>query len=372
MLDARRMRDLFEIFLARYAKEHPSRHNTLHTHTEVVSSRLTGALGDYFPAELTKDVLIKFRHDLREKVGLSDSRISNVMTPLRAALDIAVEEGLVTKNIALELAPTKPKRGKAVVLDASGDPAFDEPLPVTLIADYEAQAKHADPLDENERALTLSKMHGQVRNYYIFAMWSGLRTGELIALRWCDVDLAGGRICVRLAYSKKFFTKTKGRRARWVKLMPPALAVLKAQQSLTGDVGRWVFHNPLTSDRWQNSERLRMHWVHALKAAGVKYRYPYQCRHTYASLMVSAGEPAEWVAEQMGHLDGRLVAAVYGRWLRRADLVPGEHASQAYRQEWSVLEGWVEVVNTVDELPEGLAEQLGGAQEPGLEDSEDF
>ncbi|MFN3736775.1 tyrosine-type recombinase/integrase [Hydrogenophaga sp.] len=347
--DQRTVRDLLQIFLNRYAKEHPSRHNTLHTHKEVVSSRLAPVLGGLRPAELTKDRLIQFRHALREQ-GLSDSRISNVMTPLRAALDIAVEEGLVPRNLALELAPTKPKRAKVVALDSSGEPNFDEPLPSTLIPQYESAAKHADPLDAEERAAVLSQLHGQVRNIFMFAMWTGLRTGELIALRWCDVDLDNERICVRLAFSKNSFTNTKGRRARWVTLLPPALAVLKAQKALTGNAARWVFLNPRINDRWQNSQRLRVLWGYALKAAGVRYRYPYQCRHTYASMMVSAGEPTEWVAEQMGHLDGRLVAAVYGRWLRRIDLEPGEQAATAYGTEWQTLAGQVETVNTVDEM----------------------
>lgn len=360
--DKRTMRELLELFLDRYAKEHPSRHNTLHTHKEVVSSRLAPPLGDLLPSEVTKDLLIEFRHDLRKK-GLSDSRISNVMTPLRAALNIAVEEGLVARNLALELAPTKPKRAKSVVLDTAGEPSFDEPLPSTLIPQYESAAKHADPLDAEERMAVLSHLHGQVRNVFMFAFWAGLRTGELIALRWCDVDLEKKRICVRLAFSKKSFTNTKGRRARWVELFPPALEVLKAQKELTGEAGRWVFHNPRINDRWQNSERLRVLWGTALKAAGVRYRYPYQTRHTYASMMVSAGEPTEWVAEQMGHMDGRMVAAVYGRWLRRADLEPGEQAATAYADEWKTMAGQVETVSTVDDVPdERLEADVDGAE----------
>lgn len=370
----RTMRELLQTFLERYAKEHPSRHNTLHTHKEVVSSRLLPALGDLQPAGLTKDWLINFRDSLRQ-ANLSDSRISNVMTPLRAALDIAVEEGLVARNLALELAPTKPKRAKAVALDSAGEPDFDEPLPSTLIPQYESAAKHADPLDAEERAAVLSQLNGQVRNIFMFAMWAGLRTGELIALRWCDVDFDKERICVRLSYSKKSFTNTKGRRARWVTLLPPALAALKAQRELTGEAGRWVFQNPRINDRWQNSERLRVLWSQAMKAAKVRYRYPYQTRHTYASMMVSAGEPTEWVAEQMGHMDGRLVAAVYGRWLRRADLAPGEQAASAYADEWQAMLGQVETVSKADDVPDERldADQngAGGGEDAGAEDGDE-
>lgn len=50
--------------------------------------------------------------------------------------------------------------------------------------------------------------------------------------------------------------------------------------------------------------------------------------------MVSAGESPEWVAEQMGHLDGRLVAQVYARWLRPSKVQPGRAAAEMYSEEW--------------------------------------
>lgn len=44
-------------------------------------------------------------------------------------------------------------------------------------------------------------------------------------------------------------------------------------------------------------------------------RYPYQTRHTYASMMLSAGENPMWVAQQMGHSDWAMIRRVYGRWM---------------------------------------------------------
>jgi integrase len=334
------MADLFDAWAERYAKEHPHAHNTLNTHREVIRSRLAPALGRYRPSELTKDLTVNFRHDLH-KEGLSENRISNIFTPLRGTLDLAVERGLIAQNPALSMTPTKPKHSTKVVLDAGGDPSFDEPFPDSLDPAYIKAAKNAEPLGADERKNVLSQMSGQTRNIFLFAFWTGLRTGELIALRWCDVSKDGRRIVVRLSYSKDVFTTTKGRRARWVDLTGPAIAALKAQRGLTGQAEKWVFHNPRIADRWQNSERIRVQWKNAVKAAGVRYRKPYQTRHTYASLMVSAGESPEWVAEQMGHLDGRLVAEVYGRWMRPSKVQPGRAAAEMYAEEWEEAESFV-------------------------------
>lgn len=52
--------------------------------------------------------------------------------------------------------------------------------------------------------------------------------------------------------------------------------------------------------------------------SGARYRRPYQTRHTYASMMLTAGEPLGWVANQMGHSDLSMLARVYARWIKSA------------------------------------------------------
>ncbi|WP_231990347.1 hypothetical protein [Nitrosomonas ureae] len=47
----------------------------------------------------------------------------------------------------------------------------------------------------------------------------------------------------------------------------------------------------------------------------MKYRTPYQTRHTFASMMLSSGEHYMWVAHQMGHKDWGMIIKVYGRWI---------------------------------------------------------
>jgi integrase len=61
-------------------------------------------------------------------------------------------------------------------------------------------------------------------------------------------------------------------------------------------------------------------WLPALKKAGVRYRRPYQTRHTYASMMLTAGESPIWLANQMGHADTGMIFRIYGRLI--PDAVP--------------------------------------------------
>jgi integrase len=76
-------------------------------------------------------------------------------------------------------------------------------------------------------------------------------------------------------------------------------------------------------------------WVPAMKKAGVRYRRPYQTRHTYASMMLSAGEHPMWVAKQMGHSDWTMIARVYGRWMPAADVTAGTKAETLWSPDRS-------------------------------------
>ena len=71
-------------------------------------------------------------------------------------------------------------------------------------------------------------------------------------------------------------------------------------------------------------------WIPALKRAGVRYRNPYQTRHTFASMMLMAGEHVMWVAKQMGHTDWSLTAKRYSRWISSDMPDAGKKAEAAW------------------------------------------
>lgn len=78
---------------------------------------------------------------------------------------------------------------------------------------------------------------------------------------------------------------------RQVTLQPEALAALLDQKKLNG-AADIVFQNPRTNKPWGNDQAIRIPvWTPALHRANVKYRTPYQTRHTFASMLLSSGAP---------------------------------------------------------------------------------
>ncbi|HME99469.1 MAG TPA: site-specific integrase [Terriglobia bacterium] len=230
---------------------------------------------------------------------MTPKTLGNVLSPLRIALDDAVLDEFIEHN---PLAGWKIKRRR------SGGRGSNK-----------SKARQIDPFSSEERDAILSAVDDQGRNFVKFAFWTGLRTSELCALDWADIDWVRNVVRVSRALTQGSDEAEEPKTeagVRDVKLLPPALEALKAQKAYTFLKGAEVFQNPRSGERWTGDQAIRKTlWLPALKRAGVRYRNPYQTRHTYASMMLMAGEHVMWVAKQMGHTDWAFTARTYSRWI---------------------------------------------------------
>ncbi|MBK1591841.1 tyrosine-type recombinase/integrase, partial [Pseudomonas aeruginosa] len=85
---------------------------------------------------------------------------------------------------------------------------------------------------------------------------------------------------------------------------------------------RLLFRNCTSGEPW-NGRTLSIWFTAHLKRAGVRHRGANQCRHTFASQVLSSYVPLEWLARQLGHSDTTMVKKHYGRW------IPGNTKSMA-------------------------------------------
>lgn len=271
---------------------------------KIINQVLIPHLGRYYLADLTRQIIRAMLIDLK----VSNKRLANIQSVLRTALQDAVMDDLIETN---------PLYGWKYV---------DRDLPKV--------EDDIDPFTPEEQAAILGSMSGQIRNLYQFAFWTGLRTSELVALDWSHIDWK--REVVKVTRAKTQIaqdfegTKTKAGK-REVRLLPPALAALKDQKAYTFKKHQEIFQDPRYGERWKGDLQLRERfWKPAIKASGVRYRRPYQTRHTYASMMLSAGEPPMWVANQMGHSDQTMIFRVYGRWIPGTEPEAGHKAVRLF------------------------------------------
>jgi len=282
--------------------------STLKGYNSAIEYYLKPNFGDIRLADLTASTVKSWIGGLT----ISAKRINNVLIPLRTIFADAFADELIDRNPMLRVKNLPVK--------------IEEPKPLT-------------PL---EIEAILKSLPLQGKNLIQFALWTGLRTSELIALEWNDVDFKAGLVRVRRAIVNKNSKQPKTKSGeRDVKLFPPALEALTSQKQFTFLANSKIFSNPNTNEPWETDAQIRRTlWIPALKKAGIEYRNPYQTRHTYASTLLSAGEPPMWVANQMGHKDWAMIRRVYGRWIPEVDTTAGSKIMKIWSQN-----GHKELVN---------------------------
>lgn len=249
--------------------------------------RVLPELGAQRLGELRLSDLQRFIDRLATR-NLDPATITTTITPLRAIFRRAAQLGVVATN---------PTRG------------------LSLPAVRSRRDRIAGP---QEAATLLAALTPQDRVLWATALYAGLRRGELVALRWEDVDLAGGLIRVRRGWDAiegEIAPKSaKGKRN------VPVPAVLRDflvehRMSRGGD---GVLFGTLPDVR-RAAERARGHW----KDAGHEPLTLHEARHTYASLMIAAGVNAKVLSTFMGHANIAITLDLYGH------LMPGSEAEAA-------------------------------------------
>ncbi|MEW5494465.1 site-specific integrase [Enterobacter cloacae] len=222
--------------------------------------------------------------------------IRNQLSFLRSALDEAVTDGILQINPVSLVTASRYQSDKS-----------------------EAESSYVvDPLTPAEvEALLSAAGNKQWENLFRFAFNTGLRSSELCALRWHDLDNIAKTVHVQAASVVGVLKGTKTKAGtRKVELNSEALAALQAQKQFTFMKSEFIFSDPKTGEPWANADAIRKKaWVPTLKKAGVRYRNPYQTRHTFATRHISQGVNLFWLAGQMGHKGPEMIFRHYGSYL---------------------------------------------------------
>ena len=148
---------------------------------------------------------------------------------------------------------------------------------------------------------------GQVEGpLYLAAALTGLRQGELLALKWMDVDWLAGRIRVADNFTRGKFDSPKSHQGRSVPMADRLARELELhfQRSAYRTEEDLVFCHPHTGNVLDPS-KMRKRFREAINAAGVREITFHELRHTFGTQMAAAGAPLRAIQEWMGHADAK-------------------------------------------------------------------
>jgi integrase len=272
--------------------------STSDNYRSVYVNHITPILGRKVVAKLS---LVDVNRLLAQKMdaGLSPSSVNRIRNVLSQALDYAMRQGRVSRNVAaLSRGPRQPRR----------------------------EGRTLTP--EQARQL-LGALHGHRHEaLFVLMLMTGVRRGEALGLMWTDVDLKRASVKIRRALRREGGAIVTGepktsRSRRAVNLPDQVVELLYRHERSQAELREHL------GDEWCESgfvfttghgtpvdpRNLYREFRLVCEAAGIGRWHPHELRHSAASLMLAEGVPLQVVADVLGHASIRMTADVYGHVL---------------------------------------------------------
>jgi integrase len=232
--------------------------------------------------------------------GKASATIRRVHNVISAALAQAVRHGLLTVNVAKDA----------------------DPPPV--------RTKPTRPPTSGELATLINSTDDDFKAFLIVAATTGARRGELGALRWRNVDLAGGTLTISASLSIDGTEKdTKTHRTRAIALDPQTVDVLRDHQKrakelsegcgLALDGNRFVFSPRPGSDQPWTLKALTRKFIRLCETTSVEGVRLHDLRHYSGSQLIAAGVDVLTVSRRLGHARPSITTDVYGHKVQDHD-----------------------------------------------------
>lgn len=231
--------------------------------------------------------------------GLAPRTVLHIHRTLSKALKQAVDDGLIPRNAAGSVKPPSPRR------------------------------EEIQPLSREQVRTFLSAVSGdRLEALYVVAITAGLRRGELLGLKWEDLDLDAGTLQVRRTLSEtgdgRVFEAPKSGKGRSIRLTKRAITALRSHRKLQLEeriarAGLWTENGLVfaseTGTAIQGRNMYRAFKIRLGRAGLPSTVRFHDLRHTCATLLLQQGVHAKYVQELLGHADISLTLNVYSHVL---------------------------------------------------------
>lgn len=247
--------------------------------------------------------------------GLASMSVKYIHTIMHKALAIAVKWEKLPRNVADSVDPPRASRTEMQIWDESEIVRF-------LRA---AQTTPYHPL-------------------FALALYSGARRGELLALRWQDMDLERGQMSISRSLhqvgARFVFTEPKTAKSRRMVALPSTATILLRQlrestEHVHARLGGVVRGSDLIFTASVDGKPLRPNtvsraWGNLAKLADVKVIRFHDARHSHAALLIKQGIHLKIISERLGHANISVTADTYGH------LLPGIQEAAAARFDQAI------------------------------------
>jgi len=184
-------------------------------------------------------------------------------------------------------------------------------------------------LDEID--IILKNTTDDFKNLIGILFFTGMRIGELLALKWEDVDFKTDTISINKTISVGTIGTPKTISSdRDIEMLPQAKEFFIKQRFFTGIKNTFVFLNNKQSHYTQTSA-LYGRFVSLLKKLKLEHRSLHSARHTFASMMLNNNIDTMWVSATLGHENVKITLEIYAHFLPRKEKMKIDFLEKRYK-----------------------------------------
>ncbi len=280
----------------------------------------------------TKGITIEQAREsfLREKIGLKETSLSFMRSRFNTISKLLkVKESYRVSKITKESvtnyhnnALKKYKKNTLISLNAllksflefcEGEQFLEKSPYFAITLKNARHGSKDDPFSLDEiKTILHHATNLRLKAFLTTAFFTGLRTGEQLALLWSDIDFKNKKINIDKSLNLLgAFTSPKNQTSiRQIDLLEPVERILKELKESEPANKKMIFLSiPKRTQEFQKAFKA------LLKLLNLKERKLYTTRHTFASLMISMGEDPLWVSKNMGHNDLNTTYSNYARYI---------------------------------------------------------
>ena len=294
------------------AQEQPLRHSSFSDYRDRIRNYVLPTLGDIPLQDLDATHLDRLYADLLARGGrrgqpLAPKTVRNVHAVISKALGAATRKRLVNRNVALDADPPK--------VPGPGEHEMETWTP-----------------DELRRFLHAIASH-RLAAAYLLSASTGMRRGEVLGVRWRDIDLDKATLSVRqtlitVRYKVMLSEPKTARGRRTISLDPATIAAVRThhamQQAERDKVGEaYADHQDLVFARPDGTpthpDYFSQTFDRTVERLGLKKVRLHDLRHTYATLALRAGVDPKTVSARLGHATVAFTLDVYTKAVPQLD-----------------------------------------------------
>jgi integrase len=205
------------------------------------------------------------------------------------------------------------------------------PIKIVDMPKMKSIKKKHKPFTLDEIDLLLASSDGFVKNFLGISFFTGMRSGELLALRWDDVDFTTDTISITKTIAEGIINEPKTNSSyREIEMLDKAKEFFKSQRLQTGLKNEYVFLNS-NGAYYGNNSTIYYKYCTLLKELGLEHRSLHNTRHTFASIMLNNGIEPMWVSNTLGHENLDITLKIYAHFMPRKEKMSIKFLEKRYK-----------------------------------------